>query len=210
MQSQFLGTARVMLHASRRQNLLFNRLVGHIRRSYKSDHGFDFDTHLFWKELVAKGFSDKQAEVVCETLSEVIGRNNNHLRAMMVNKTEQYKLEEWVRRSIEDNRKEWTQIKGSLDTAIQKQKDDLKRVETNNKLDLSLEKSRVTSEINRMTTMVQTFEVVCKQHTSKVEAELAAVKDKAETKLVNQRWAFGSVMIGGLSVTFAFIRFFIM
>jgi len=58
--------------------------------------------------------------------------------------------------------------------------------------------------------MVQTFEVRCDLHTSKVAAELSAVKDKAETKLTNQRWVIGSVMIGGLSLTFAFIRFFVL
>jgi len=177
---------------------------------YGQSGGFDYDTHYVWKALVAKGFTAQQAEVICDTLTEVIGHHNARLRTATVTKEEAQKLEEWVRQRVEAVKADMAGVRGSVESALQKQREEAKRIESSARLDLSLEKSRVGSELDRLQTMVQTFEVRCDLHTSKVAAELSAVKDKAETKLTNQRWVIGSVMIGGLSLTFAFIRFFVL
>ena len=169
-----------------------------------------FDTHKFWKTLVTKGFSGAQAEVICNTLTEAVIQNQQQNGSAMVDKISHHKTEEWARHQVDACRRQMDDMKINFDNALAKQRDELKRIEANHKLDLSLEKSRITSETHRMTTLIQSFEDKCNLHTSKVAADLMGVRDRAETKIANQRWIVGSVFIGGLSISLTFVRFFIM
>eukprot|EP00842_Homolaphlyctis_polyrhiza_P001811 jgi/Hompol1/2630/HPOL_006088-RA len=149
----------------------------------------NFDTYRFVQRLEADGFSRDGAEAIMNSLTEVVGESVNNLSATSVTSTEFEKHMYMSRVDFTQLRSEIQLLEknefallkadiGRLKLEIEKLKlrmvEDLRRVQSNVRLDLSLDKGRIRDEQSAK-------EIRIKEADSKIDTEVSTLRTQMET-----------------------------
>ncbi|TPX62962.1 hypothetical protein PhCBS80983_g00096 [Powellomyces hirtus] len=161
--------------------------VGVPSRHYSGVH--QFDTYKLVQRLEADGFSRESAEAVMASLSEVVGESINNIGRTSVTKSE-------FEKAIYTNKVDFAHVRneiqlleknefallradmGRLNTEVEKFRtrmvEDLRRVQSNVRLDLSLEKGRIRDEQSAQ-------ELKIKEADSQIDTEVSTLRTAMET-----------------------------
>eukprot|EP01012_Entosiphon_sulcatum_P055564 TRINITY_DN7773_c0_g1_i1.p1 TRINITY_DN7773_c0_g1~~TRINITY_DN7773_c0_g1_i1.p1 ORF type:complete len:254 (-),score=47.56 TRINITY_DN7773_c0_g1_i1:86-847(-) len=168
-------------------------------RGYKSPSGFDFDTHRLVVDLTKTGMPQEQAEALTKALQEIIGASNAQLKDQVVSigKDEERNLRHAVKADVDAVRKDLATLRLELETQLTRAKDELKRVEAGHRLDLSLEKGRVQSELDKLRTANSQTETSQNEALARLQGEVYAIRETTSTRIATQRWLVGLALAAG-------------
>ncbi|KAI8907499.1 putative mitochondrion protein [Powellomyces hirtus] len=157
------------------------------RRLYSGVH--QFDTYRLVQRLEGDGFSRESAEAVMASLSEVVSESINNISRTSVTKSD-------FEKAIYTNKVDFAHVRneiqmlekndfallrsdiGRLNTEVEKFRtrmvEDLRRVQSNVRLELSLEKGRIRDEQSAQ-------ELRIKEADSQIDTEVATLRTQMET-----------------------------
>ncbi|KAI8998334.1 hypothetical protein BC832DRAFT_594944 [Gaertneriomyces semiglobifer] len=157
------------------------------QRSFSGIH--QFDTYRLVQRLEAEGFSRERAEAIMASLSEVVSENLNNIsrtsvaksefeKAMYMNKVDFAHVRNEIQ-MLENN--EFALLRsdiGRLNAEVEKFRtrmvEDVRRVQSNVRLELSLEKGRIRDEQSAQ-------ELKIKEADSKIDTEVSTLRTQMET-----------------------------
>ncbi|KND02585.1 hypothetical protein, variant [Spizellomyces punctatus DAOM BR117] len=157
------------------------------RRAYSGLH--QFDTYKLVQRLEADGFSRESAEAIMASLSEVVGESINNIsrtsvtksdfeKAMYINKVDFAHVRNEIQMLEKNDFALLRSDIGRLNAEVEKFRtrmiEDLRRVQSNVRLELSLEKGRIRDEQSAQ-------ELKIKEADSRIDTEVSTLRTQMET-----------------------------